>query len=506
MSKIEEALEFITNTFYAPTEKYIKVEIGEGNYYDRDKIVLDYSLMSRFAANNLPVLVVFYHEVLHKDLSEAIFNLESNWSRVKSGPIAYKEKYHHLLNWVEDFYIEKKGLEKYPYLEDILHCIRRLPPEYNINEIQYAFNYYYQKNKPSPALKDPGMFMYYINELYKLRDGARFGKGPLLKLGSNTESQYANMIIAFYNFCVNEGIFAPDAVLPTLNNPNNFIVSVPATGTATATTTAVPATASTTVPVTATTVPALASDTGSYTDDGTVEVYYVEKTPQGGDALKVELDIEQEIFDRFDFDSSQTFQTERSTMEGYFNSKKELTTIIQGTVEVQNFFNPNKLIDGFLFTRPSKTFLNVAVFRDVSGSVSTLEHKMMDLCVKKIIEEVPSEIDYYLYSSNLYKTEYVEWAKLRETPKEYSEIMSHLGASTNSNLIADEISAQLDDKYLNIIITDGDLDRLMARDNIAGLLNNVYIIYIGKEEKFKDMKYIKITEESEIENLWKGFK
>ena len=41
---------------------------------------------------------------------------------------------------------------------------------------------------------------------------------------------------------------------------------------------------------------------------------------------------------------------------------------------------------------------------------------------------------------------------------------------TNSGAIADVITEQLNDKWLNIIITDGDLSDLMHRDNINSLL------------------------------------
>ena len=37
-------------------------------------------------------------------------------------------------------------------------------------------------------------------------------------------------------------------------------------------------------------------------------------------------------------------------------------------------------------------------------------------------------------------------------------------------------------KWLNIIITDGDLDQLMRRDNIMELLKNVFVVYVGVDE------------------------
>jgi hypothetical protein len=67
---------------------------------------------------------------------------------------------------------------------------------------------------------------------------------------------------------------------------------------------------------------------------------------------------------------------------------------------------------------------------------------------------------------------------MNKVPEVYenNELFRELGGGTNSDAIADVITQQLNDRHFNIILTDGDLNALMRRDNIAALLENVYVI------------------------------
>ena len=86
-----------------------------------------------------------------------------------------------------------------------------------------------------------------------------------------------------------------------------------------------------------------------------------------------------------------------------------------------------------------------------------------------------------------------------------------MSGGTNSSAIADVITEQLDDKWLNIIITDGDLHDLMRRDNIQSLLENVFVISVDNDSSLNDVpNKIIINDESEIKSIaqilneWKG--
>jgi hypothetical protein len=79
-------------------------------------------------------------------------------------------------------------------------------------------------------------------------------------------------------------------------------------------------------------------------------------------------------------------------------------------------------------------------------------------------------------------------------------LFEQLGGGTNSDAIADVMTQQLSDKWLNIIVTDGDLNSLMARDNINALLKNVFAIAVNGNLTDK-VNGIEIKDETKINDI-----
>ena len=112
-------LEFITNNFYKTDENdFITIDIENHtknkNFYDTKRIVLAEGLIDAFGALNLPRFLVYYHELAHHLYSQGYFNLLKVWSTIRQGPLTWNSSYEHLLNWIEDYYVEDKILKEHP--------------------------------------------------------------------------------------------------------------------------------------------------------------------------------------------------------------------------------------------------------------------------------------------------------------------------------------------------------------------------------------------------------
>lgn len=515
-------LQFITNNFYTSDGKSITVEISkdgkDNNYYDGNKIVLSDQLLDAYGKLNLPRFLIYYHELGHHLYSKGLFTLMENWSKQTTGPLTWKDNYHHLVNWIEDFYIEDRLLKEHSYLTDVMGCIRKLPPEYDIKSIAYAFNFWYVHNAPTPALQynDQLIFKSYIDRLLALRSNktTRFGNGILttLSIKQSVETQFALLIIEFYNWCISKGILPDNKKLPPLKNPNQRLVpndnnSSPQRD-------------------------QLFETLEQMTDPNQHDPTDKDNASQGGvssehlrqlgkieipsylerehintstDLLKDELVIENKLINKELIDMSQQYNTTTTTIDGLFNATYKDTMNIQPRVNVLNFFNPNRLVDQHLFSEKQHTYNNVAIYRDVSGSTNGEIHTLMHHVCEHLMKEVPVDVKYYLYSSgevSILDVPYVPWINDQNEPQEYSDnpLFKQLGGGTNSDAIADVITEQLSDKWLNIIVTDGDLHSLMQRDNIHSLLKNVFVIAVHSDIP-DNLLGISIKEISDINGL-----
>lgn len=475
-------LEFITNSFYRQSNnKEITVEIDKtnvgNNYYDGNRIVLSSQLMDAFGDLNLPRFLIYYHELGHHLYTQGIFKLMKRWETITSGPLTYDKKYMHLLNWIEDFYIEDQLKKDHSYLTDVIDCIKKLQPEYDVTRIEYAFNYWYLYQAATPALvyTDQLAFMSYIKKLLKLRNSnpINFGLGILttVSIKRSKETEFVLLLIDFYNWCVAKGIFPPDQVLESLDHPTNYLTTDEGdkdgdgnTGSS-------------------------SDNQGSYTSHtGKVGkiVGKKQRTHIGNptNIFKDEIASENKMVYRELINMYERLQSQTKTLAGLFSTLHEPSPIIQPKVIIPNFFNPNRLIDQVLFLEKQHTYTNVAIFRDVSGSTSRDDlFKLMHLVCERLMMEIPVDIDYYLYSSgdiSILKVPYVPWESYYEEPDIYraDPLFKQLGGGTNSDAIADVITEQFSDKWLNIVITDGDLYSLMRRDNIHALLSNVFVIAV----------------------------
>ena len=495
-------LQFITNNFYTSDGKSITVEISKdgeaNNYYDGNKIVLSDQLLDAYGQLKLPRFLIYYHELGHHLYSKGLFTLMENWSKQTTGPLTWKDQYHHLVNWIEDFYIEDRLLKEHAYLTDVLGCIRKLPPEYDIKSIEYAFNYWYVHQAPTPALQynDQLIFKSYIDRLLALRSNktTRFGNGILttLSIKQSIETQFALLIIEFYNWCVAKKILAADKKTPPLKNPNQHLV--PNTNKVSPKQELLyDALEGLTDPQKHDPNKKEESNGGAYSEHlheiGKIEIpSYLERSHISDETelLKDELVIENKLIQKELLDMSQQYNTNNTSIDGLFNSKYKDTMNIQPRVSVVNFFNPNRLVDQHLFLEKQHTYNNVAIYRDVSGSTSGEIHTLMHHVCEQLMKDVPVDVKYYLYSSgeiSILEIPYVPWINDHDKPQEYQDnsLFQQLGGGTNSDAIADVITEQLSDKWLNIIVTDGDLNSLMHRDNIHSLLKNVFVIAVNSD-------------------------
>jgi hypothetical protein len=223
------------------------------------------------------------------------------------------------------------------------------------------------------------------------------------------------------------------------------------------------------------------------------------------DMLQEHLVQEKTLIEKEMLDMSIQSASNQQTIDGLFTNKYKDSMIIQPKVNVVNFFNPNRLVDQNLFLERGHTYMNVAIYRDISGSTEGATHKLMSKVIEKLLEQIPVDVTYYLYSSgnvSILEVPYVKWEDSEQAPKEYENnpLFEQLGGGTNSDAIADVITQQLSDKWLNIVITDGDLNSLMARDNINALLKNVFAVAVHGQLD-KNVKGICIKNETEINEL-----
>jgi hypothetical protein len=485
-------LEFITNSFYRTDENTnIAVTINnEGhNYYDRNQITLSKNLMEAFHSISLPKFLIYYHELGHHLYSIGSFKLEETWKTITQPTILYHSKYNHLMNWIEDYYIERKLIQEHPYLTDVVTCIKKLPLEYDINRIEYAFNYWYIHEAPTSALSYPDQlsFKAYVLKLLQLRasTATRFGHGIIntLSIKLSTETQFIMTLMEFHQWCVDRKIL-PDEEMPNLDHPTQAIVSNgPQSGQGNNT-----------------------GDGGSHTPhSGNIgKTTYTKVFQVKNDNFKDIDDLvnESKLIRKEILDMSKRMQADNHTLDGLFNTKLKDSAFMQPRVIVPNFFNPHRLIDQVLFREKLHSYMNVAIYRDISGSVDGDIHTLMNKVCEYLYQEIPVDITFYLYGSgdtSIIEVPFVSWDDYNKEPKEYTQnpLFQNLERGTNSSAIADVISQQLSEKWLNIVITDGDLDDLMKRDNIHTLLENVFAIFVGNKPDV-EVNGLLIEDEHEI--------
>ena len=500
-------LEFLTNTFYRTDEntditvKLVKDDNKTQNYYDTKSIVLSEGLVDAYGKLNLPRFLVYYHELGHHIYSQGAFLLKDKWLKLngQTNPLLHDKKYDHLFNWIEDFYVEAELITEHPYLTDVVSCIKKLPPEYDINDIKNSFNYYYVNEAPSQALQysDQLLFKQYVDKLLALRSNTttRFGNGILTTLSVKTskETKYIKLLIEFYNWCETVGIFDPaNPPLPPLTNPNNHIQqggqgqgqgSGNGNGNGNGN----------------------GSSVSPHSKQVGKKITYKEQCHIANptNIFKGELAEEAKMLHKEMLDMSQRLQIDNHTLDGLFSTQHKDSAIIQPKVIVPNFFNPHRLVDQVLFRQKKHTYMNVAIYRDISGSTSGKVHELMHYIAEKLYQDIPVDITYYLYSSgnvSIIEVPYIPWANSANKPGVYTKnpLFQQLNGGTNSSAIADVITQQLSEKWLNIIITDGDLRDLMNRDNILSLLSNVFVISVRSDVK-DGLLGVRIEEKEDIE-------
>ena len=476
----------------------------ETAYCSSDLIItLPIPLLQIFKNNKLPRLCVFYHELGHALYSKELFLLIDKWKNLSNSVTfkeTYDEKYLHLINWIEDYYVESTLQSNYSYLTDVLKCLKLIPIKYDIKELDKAFNYYYKFKRITPTLanSDAIIFNNYIDELLSYRKNSSFGKGVISLINQNNVNfKYIKTLTSFYDWCTAMGIFKPGVKLPPLSLPTNILVPVDKQGN-----------------------PKQQSNSKQATknkkDSGT-EGTFSDHTHLIGTSVKQtfpELDLSQPIFVQ-ELETEQKYidryittyrvETQESNLNGLFTNQYYDTSII-AKPNIKSFFDNRRLEDRMLFLMPKKTYNNVSIYRDISGSTKNDKFPLIDKVCEYLINNIPVDVHFYLYASgdiSIVEVPYIKWTDYNVRPNEYNSNpdVKQLGGGTNSDAVADVISEQMDDKWLNIIVTDGDLNALFMRQNIDSLLNNVAIISIKgdvKDSRINEDHYVQIVNENDI--------
>lgn len=502
----------VVNNFYKEGISVSLSEDPDTAYCVGNRIVLPTHLLEEFTQQKLPRFTVLYHELGHALYSENMTKLIEKWSNLPTShnSFMYKEEYHNLVNWIEDLYIEEKLVKDYPYLTDIIGCLKRLTLPYDITEIDKAFNHYYVKGYTTPTLnpQDAYYFATTIKSLLTLRDSNNFGRGPISLLSNKSkESQYIKLLIEFYNWCVSKQIF-DGSYVPPLQNPNMVNISS-SQGTNTNSSNPSQGINQGTDQGTGQETDQDSSDSndgGSYSDHS--HMVGVQSVVPKFDPTEIELFsdkfVAEEKLIKEEINKQYRIEATQQSLDGLFNSLFKDSSIIQSKVIVPNFFNPNRLVDQVLFKTPEKSFNNVSIYRDISGSTHGPEFALINSICTFLNNKIPISYNFYLYASgniSILQTSFEDWVDHNEVPDVYANdpIFQQMHGGTNSSAIADVISEQLNDKWLNIIITDGDLCDLMRRDNINTLLENVFVISIGDIYGIENCpNHIIIRDESDI--------
>ena len=471
-------------------------------------ITLPIPLLQIFKNNKLPRLCIFYHELGHALYSKELFLLIDKWKNLSNNVTfkeTYDEKYLHLINWIEDYYVESTLQNNYSYLTDVLKCLRLLPIKYDVKELDKAFNYYYKFKKITPALtnSDAIIFNNYIDELLSYRKSQSFGKGVISLINQNNVNfKYIKTLTAFYDWCMAMGIFKPGMKLPPLSLPTNILVPNDKQGN--------------TKQSNIKGIDAPPNKQVNKKDEGT-EGSSSDHTHLIGTSVKQtfpELDLSQPIFVQ-ELETEQKYidryittyrvETQENNLNGLFTNQYYDTSII-AKPNIKNFFDNRRLEDRMLFLMPKKTYNNVSIYRDVSGSTKNERFPLIDKVCEHLINNIPVDVHFYLYASgdiSIVEVPYIKWTDAHVRPDEYSSNpdVRQLSGGTNSDAVADVISEQMDDKWLNIIVTDGDLSALFKRQNIDSLLNNIAIISIAgdvKDSRINANHYVRIVNENDI--------
>lgn len=493
LEALKKIFEFVGRSYYNKDLSVELVDQADTAYAMGNHVCLPIPLLEKFSQDKLPRFTVFYHELGHTLYSKSLSKFIDRWQSLPNvaSNYTYKENYHHLLNWIEDFYIEQQLEKDYPYLHDILNCLKRLTFTYNINDIDKAFNHYYVKGYASPGLNAAEGFQFsnYLRTLIGYRADPMFGSTPISLLSSKSlGAKFIKTFIEFYEWCVQKGILQ-DVPMPALSNPNMVLtpdnntpsqqqqLSGGGPGTKSAHTHLVGG----------------FKETFPDIDVSSTEIFVQQFTSE-------QKMIREEIANRVQV------QSNNSSLDGLFNSLFKDTSIIQNKVIVKNFFNPNRLVDGVLFKMPEKAFNNVSIYRDISGSTHGRLFNLINEVCKYLNEKIPIAKHFYLYSSgdiSILETTFVDWDDHHEVPDLYAvdPVYQQMDGGTNSGAVADVITEQLNDKWLNVIITDGDLDDLFDRDNIESLLSNIFIISVGncrQSSRIDPTHIIQINNESEL--------
>jgi hypothetical protein len=355
-------------------------------------------------------------------------------------------------------------------------------------------------------------------DLLSYRSSYNFGKGPLSLLSAKTkETMFIHKLLDFHKWCVQKGILI-DTTLPPLSNPNNVIkpqLPTNQVGNNQQTNNGNNGQTNNHQPNTQSTSDDTDDDnTGGVSSDHShlVGTSFVEDlptfTPEDAEIFLEQFTAENKLIKQ-EIIARTKIETRNTSLDGLFASTCEDSSVISNKIITPNFFNPNRLVDQILFKQPKKAYNAVSIYRDISGSTECKSRfPLINEVCKYLFKHIPITPHFYLYCSgdiSITEINFEDWEDWNIPPESYEMdlVFQQFTGGTNSGAVADVITEQLNDKWLNIIVTDGDLYDLMDRDNITSLLENVFVIAIGDESStnrriINPDRYIFIEDETKL--------
>lgn len=475
----QKYLSAIYSTFYRVGGKVNILPGHEGGFINLNtmEITLYSKLINDLWASGVPPLLVFYHEIGHVLYTELV---KEEMVEFQAGLTDAGRK---LLNWIEDFYIESKLMRQpeYAFIKPYIRMLHEVVPDF-IDDWErpiFALHYYYCYEGLTPLWMsaDPNnniavRFVNSINQLLQFRSTfkSKFGRG-----------RFQRAFEQFFKLCIDNGILVEDPASPggvldpvdtdalnklLGNNPGQQEAGGHGSRNGTN-----PQVQGTQPPNQGVAGDAYANTQGDPNNPTNVRRTYKPLDPQKGFDKKLK-----------DLMGLLTNEYQKTLFDTFKLKKKGKPTLVPRT---RNTTSPRSQVDPVAIEtmRPDiyleymiEEFAYTAynLFIDTSGSVG---HNMTYNQLAHDIIQLISTSSYKVFG---YANEMVEW-----TQKDIDDVLNLCGSGgTASNNIAEIVTEKKELGNLNIVMSDGDLSELCARDDIAEITKQYLFVFIVIDPKW----------------------
>lgn len=460
-------LNAIYRSFYTETGS-VSIKPGhEGGFINMDsnQMTLYEKYIIDLWDSGVPPLLVFYHEIGHL--------LFTTQDIISVGHSLHQDVFH-LLNWIEDFYIEERLMKELYYVKPYIKMLHEVVPEFidDWQKPEFAFNYYYAfegqiplwMNQTTPAIGQT--FDNYIKRLLNLRRNIT---------SKFAQQRFVNELTNFYQFCVTHKILTPSTPPPP-TQPQPQVTQGGGAG--------------------------MPGASGAGSGRG-----------QGGQGSGNDLAFDgsgssntlgQDILDPNNYDPNykptpvHTVYKPLDPVKGFDKTLIDLMLSLQSELDKQlfndfkfqrrgklalvqrtkNTTSPRNLIDPIAivtnrediyleYITEEQNYVGYNLFIDASGSVGfNMDYNHGVKKIIDIIEQYPHTI--YSFNDTL-----VKW-----TPKEISKVLQLRGTGgTESSLIAPVVLEKREELNLNIIFSDGDLTYLTSLNDFDKVKDKYLFVF-----------------------------